>query len=507
MPRISRTFCPANIAAVVFVLFGFLAPLDVRAQLDPSQLAGIVEALSHDSAAGRPTPGRELDKAAQYIAARLRAAGADALGDDGGMLQRYPVIETVLSQDSARIEIGSLTTWRFGKDFFYAAGGGSDPEGVLGGPTVIVSGRVTSENSASLGVAEKVVIFLSPLTPRGAPEDFRSAFGLGGAGARAVILPGGRPDSLWKRLGAEPDEHKPSFAAAWPTWTHPGAVAVGAPRFRPVLELWAGRWQQLVAAARLDTVSLRSSDGSVKVTPVAAGATLTFARKIERVSWPSNVVAILPGSDPALRHEHVILTAHYDGLGRAKGGPPGPQSILNGADDNASGVAALIQVAQAIASGPRPRRSIIFAAVSGEENGLWGSDFLAMRPPVPRTSIVANVNMDMIGRSSGDSVFITGRHDTWLGPIANRAIARGARGLVLLDESALERRFPGQRANERSDHANFRRRGIPPIAFFTGWHADYHETTDDAAKVNYDALSRIAGLVRDLTLEIANSSR
>jgi Zn-dependent M28 family amino/carboxypeptidase len=200
-----------------------------------------------------------------------------------------------------------------------------------------------------------------------------------------------------------------------------------------------------------------------------------------------------------------VLTAHYDGLGRAKGRPPGPQSILNGADDNASGIAALLDVASELSRGPRPKRSVIFAAVSGEERGLWGSDILSLRPPVPIASIVANVNMDMIGRARADSVFVTGRRQGWLGPIAERAIARNRYGLTLLDEAALERRFPGERADDRSDHANFRKRGVPAIAFFTGWHDDYHETTDDFDKVNYDALARIASLVRDITLEIANA--
>ena len=430
---------PVNIVALMFLLFPGIeyagAQMQVQASttrglphadgidgrtLDSTRLRRIVEALAHDSTVGRKTPSAELDKAAWYIESHFRGIGVLPLGDDGTYLQKYPVIESVLSMDSARIGLGSLASWNFGRDYFYAGGGGGDPRGVIRAPVVIVTGNVTSETAPPLGVANKIVVFISPLNARGAPEDFRSAFALGGAGARAVILPGGRPDSLWRRLGADPDEHKPSASAAWPLWWEPVPGADTAQRFRPILELWGGRWQQFVAASGIDTASLRNAAGLPKATPISQAGVLDFSRKIERVSWPANVVAVLPGSDPVLRNEYIVLTAHYDGLGMAKGRPPGPQSVLNGADDNASGVAVLLEVARAIAASRRPHRSIIFAAVSGEENGLWGSDFLSMRPPVPRASIVANINMDMIGRPKGDTVYVTGTGDRKIGPIATR---------------------------------------------------------------------------------------
>ena len=252
--------------------------------LDSIRLKRIVEALAHDSTVGRKPPSGELDKAARYIENHFRGIGALPLGDDGTFLQKYPVIESVLSMGSARIGIGSLASWNFGRDYFYAGGGGGDPRGVIRAPVAIVTGRVTSEIAPSLGVANKIVVFISPLSPRGAPEDFRSAFALGGAGARAVILPGGRPDSLWRRLGADPDEHKPSASAAWPLWWEPAPGADTAQRFRPILELWGGRWNQFVAASGIDTASLRNADASPKVTSISQAAVLDFSRKIERAA-------------------------------------------------------------------------------------------------------------------------------------------------------------------------------------------------------------------------------
>ena len=465
-----------------------------------------MEALAHDSAAGRRTPSPALEKAAEYIAGRLRSAGLEPFGADDTFFQRYPLVESVLDGDSANIRIAGGPAWYFGRDFFYAAGGGRDPEGVIEAPLAIVTGKVTAATPGISQVAGKIVFFLSPLGPRGQPTDYRSAFALGGARARAVIRPGGRPDSLWLRLRTDPDEHKPSASAAW--ITAPVELSDSTQRFRPVLELWGGRWEDFVRASQMDTATLARADSTVRILVPGKSTRINFARRIERVGRPANVIALLPGSDPVLRHEYVIVTAHYDGLGSERGRPPGPASILNGADDNASGVAAMIDIAEFLSRGTRPRRSIIFAAVSGEENGLWGSDYLAMNPPVPREFIVANVNMDMIGRAKGDTVFVSGTHEKGIGPIAERTIrARGDLRLVIGDEAALERRFPGEKAQDRSDHASFRKRGVPAIAFFTGWHDDYHETTDDPPTLDYSALARITALVREITVSIANSGR
>jgi hypothetical protein len=464
-------------------------------------LRSIVEIISADSMAGRPTPSSELDRAAQFIAARFERAGLKPFGPDGSYLQRYPVVESILT-DSARIEIGA-SRWMFGKDFFYAGGGGTPPHGTLAAPVVLVTGKATPGAAELSKVSGKVAVFLSQLTPRGGPQDMRSAFALAGAGARAVVIAGGRPDTLWKLLTVDRDEHKPAVEAAWQRFAENPDNATQ--RFRSVLELWGGRWQGFVEAARFDTSAFHRSDSTLRVVEPGIQSRLVFARSIERVSWAPNVVGVIEGSDPALRHEYLILTAHFDGLGRALGRPPGPESILNGADDNASGVAALITVAEMLARAA-PKRSVIFAAVSGEELGLWGSDFLAMHPPVPISQIVANVNMDMIGRARADTVFMTGGAHAWLGPIARREAGK-APGLIIQDEAALERRFPGERADDRSDHANFRKRGVPALSFFTGWHDDYHETTDDAPTLNYDGLRRITGLIGQIVTSAASAPR
>lgn len=475
---------------------------------DQAELRRVVSVIAHDSMLGRPTPSPQLDQSAQFIAAEFAKAGLAPLGDERGFLRRYPVVETVLDEAQARIEFGPGTTWRLGQDFFWAGGGGGDPTGVLRGPAVLVSGGVTRENAASLDVAGRIVLFVPRLDARGSVADFGPVFALGGAGAKGVIVVSGRPASIWDRLRQDRDELKPSVAAAWPTWT----ADPSRPRpdgwfaFRPFLQLWDGRFGAFAQRAGIDTLEMRT-DGAPRVTPLALEGVLHFDRRIERVSWAPNVIGLIEGRDPALKHEYIVVTAHLDGLGQARGAPPGPRSVLNGADDNASGIAAIVLAARTLAGGrERPRRSVIVVAVSGEERGLWGSDAFAQSPPVPRSSIVANVNLDMVGRAAGDSVFVTGLGDPVIGAIATRALASGPGRLTILGEGELERRYPGQQFDEdRSDHANFRRRGIPSVHFFTGMNDDYHATTDDAERLNYATLQRISEATAHLVRALADA--
>jgi Zn-dependent M28 family amino/carboxypeptidase len=219
-----------------------------------------------------------------------------------------------------------------------------------------------------------------------------------------------------------------------------------------------------------------------------------------------NVVALLRGTDPALRHDFIIITAHLDGLGTVPNAPAGSDSVLNGADDNASGVAALLEIARALAaSGQRPRRSILFAAVSGEETGLWGSEYLLSLSQLQVGRVTANLNMDMIGRARGDSVFLVTTEDRRTSRIVAYATEEHQSWeLHLLGRDELDRRYPGQQLEDRSDHANFVRRGIPAVVIFTGLHEDYHRPGDVAGKINYDALARIVRMGADIAVALAD---
>lgn len=199
-----------------------------------------------------------------------------------------------------------------------------------------------------------------------------------------------------------------------------------------------------------------------------------------------NVVAILPGADPRLAGQVIVIGAHIDHLGRSPAGAldsDAGDAIRNGADDNASGTAGVLELARLFAARPA-RRTIVFANFSGEELGLLGSQHFVEHLPVPRDSVVAMLNFDMIGRLRGDSVIVYGT-DT-------------AREMTAVLDSAgaglpLTLRRVGDGFGP-SDHSSFYARDIPVLHFFTNVHDDYHRATDDAAKVNAAGAARVVTL-------------
>jgi Zn-dependent M28 family amino/carboxypeptidase len=219
---------------------------------------------------------------------------------------------------------------------------------------------------------------------------------------------------------------------------------------------------------------------------------------LSRLTAP-NTVGILEGSDPVLKREYVVYSAHMDHIGIT---PGRLDSINNGADDDASGTTGVIELAEAFSRpGARPHRSLIFLTVSGEEKGLWGSDYFAAHPPVPIDRIVANINMDMIGRNWPDTIVAIGKEHSDLGATLDRVNARHPE----LGMTAIDDRWPQERFYFRSDHYNFARRGVPILFFFNGVHPDYHEVTDSPDKINSEKEARILKLVFYLGQEIANA--
>jgi Peptidase family M28/PDZ domain len=211
-----------------------------------------------------------------------------------------------------------------------------------------------------------------------------------------------------------------------------------------------------------------------------------------------NVVAMVPGTDPALRHQYVVIGAHCDHFGRSSAHSSDPEAkdaIRNGADDNASGTAAVMELARQFASRPA-RRSIIFASFTGEELGLLGSQWFVEHPPVPIDSIVAMVNFDMIGRLRNDKLIVYGVATATELP----GIIADANVAPKLVVSAVGDGFGP------SDHSSFYTKGIPVLHFFTDLHDDYHKATDDAPKINAVGEARIVGMAERVVRSIADRS-
>ncbi len=221
------------------------------------------------------------------------------------------------------------------------------------------------------------------------------------------------------------------------------------------------------------------------------------AEVITRKAEIKNVVGVLEGEGP-LAEETVIVGAHYDHLGMGGAGTFAPWTVAvhNGADDNASGTAALLEVArQLAASEKKPRRRIVFIAFSGEERGLLGSAHYVKNPRFPLASTVAMINMDMVGRLKDNKLIVQG-------------IETAKEFDVMMDRLNEEYKFeitPKAGGYGPSDHASFYPKKIPVMHLFTGTHKDYHRPSDDWDKVNIEGMRRIAGMVTDITLEIANA--
>jgi hypothetical protein len=212
-----------------------------------------------------------------------------------------------------------------------------------------------------------------------------------------------------------------------------------------------------------------------------------------------NVIGILPGRDPVLRNQTVVLGAHYDHLGLGGFGSLDPDStglVHNGADDNASGVAGLIQVAARLAASP-PARTVVFIAFGGEELGLLGSAHYVQEPIYPLAGTLAMVNLDMVGRLRNGRLLVYG--------------ARSAKEFpALLDSlnwyAGFDLRAQGDGYGP-SDHSSFYAAKRPVLHLFTDLHEDYHRTTDDWQKVNLDGLKRVADFTLGLVTALANRTR
>src|SRR5687767_2614348 len=207
-----------------------------------------------------------------------------------------------------------------------------------------------------------------------------------------------------------------------------------------------------------------------------------------------NVVALLPGRDPVLRNQVIVIGAHIDHLGRSTRGaldPDARDAIRNGADDNASGTAAVLELARLFSARP-VRRSLLFANFSGEELGLLGAQHFVQNSPVRVDSIVAMLNFDMVGRMRGDSLIVygvaTAREMPSLLDSANATVGLSVRGL-------------GDGFGP-SDHSAFFARDIPVLHFFTNLHDDYHRATDDAQKINAGGTARVVMLAERVVREI-----
>ena len=459
--------------------------------ITPEDIIARIGALAHDSMRGRDTPSPELDKAAAWIGSEFAGMGLAPGGDDGSFIQRYPIARIRMNVPASGLRWGNGNRWQMGRDVGIPTPNYSPtgPEGVTGAAVALVGRARNADAYSGLGLAGKVVFWLVPTDRQGNPDPAGVNDGfaaLMGSRPAGVVLIMDRPQSQWNRMVSSLDRVR--TVTGWAD-TDP----------LPILEVRSRTAQPVLAAAGIDVDLVRNRP--LEVRDLRQNATITLARETLQEDHAPNVVAILEGSDPALRHEYIVYSAHMDHVG--VGRPVNGDSIYNGADDDASGTAGIMEVAEAFAAlNTRPRRSLIFLAVSGEEHGLWGSDFFAANPPVPIDQIVANLNADMIGRNWPDTIVVIGKEHSDLGRTLNRVNAAHPE----LNMTAIDDLWPEENFYFRSDHFNFARRGVPVLFFFNGTHDDYHRPSDEVGLIDEEKESRIVKLLFYLGLEVANAA-
>jgi hypothetical protein len=499
-----------------------------------------------DSMRGRDVLTQDNVRATAYIAREAERLGLEPAGDNGTYFQSLPIVRRAVDSATSTLTVAGKT-FAFGTGFLANTSGrqqGARIDAIFFGTAIDTTNLLTPSQ------VEGKYIALRPATP---PPNFNQAQFVATEGykryiamvrsARGVML---IVDSI--------------SAASRDVYFRPRSQTivrdfVDSPLninvTLPVAEAMFGAAPASLArgtAAQPATITLHVND-----TPAPAGR---------------NVVAILRGSDPKLRGEYVVIGAHNDHIGVRPQGPldhdsikvfnmvarpqgaesapskltpddwtrinaaidslrkihggPRPDSVYNGADDDGSGTVSVLEMAEAFAKGKdKPKRSILFAWHAGEEHGMWGSEYLVNNPPVPRDSMVAEINIDMVGRGAPTDITGTDSHgqqvhgaERYVQLVGSRRLSTELGNLVEAVNNGSDYHFTldyaldanGHPANIycRSDHAMYAAWGIPVVFFTTGGHQDYHQLTDEPQYIRYDHMALLDRMMFDVAMRVAN---
>ncbi len=528
--------------AATAILLVLAAPA-ARAQsapsvISPDSLKLHLFRIADDSMMGRQ-PGSEGDyKAAEYVAAQFKAAGLEPAGDNGTWFQVVPFVRQGV--DPAAVLKAGKVSLHAGNDFLPIGWVPARSWAFAATPVIYAGNARDSSTWISSDQAKGKVVVLS-VGKAGESRSYLSTF--------AAV-----PNTRWHDATAIMLAELDLLDAGVRTGQMQGSVMVDLhqPGTMPPA-FW-------VTPAAAD--SLFGGD-MTRMTPGTLGSSVAHTSSLLRtpVPYPArNVVAILRGTDPALRGEYVALTAHNDHVGfdhspvdhdslrahneivRHMGAdsperpetpaesvkvrhildslralrPPRADSIRNGADDDGSGTVSLIVLAQALSRpGARPRRSVLFVSHTGEEYGLVGSAWFTDHPKVPIDSIVADIDEDMIGRGSASDV--DGGGPTYLEVIGAKRVSTEFGEQLEKANAAQATPFvfnytfdtPGHPLQYycRADHYSYARYSIPAVSFSRGEHLDYHQVTDEPQYIDYVNMARVTQMVYDAVQLIGNADR
>jgi hypothetical protein len=503
------------------------------------QLRADLVFLAGDSLQGRLTDTPANAIAADWIASRFERLGLKA-GGNAGFEHRYLLMTAALG-DGNRLAVGepdaggARREFAPGEDFYphrfsasadvsgsvvFAGFGVTSPERAHDDYRDAVRGRVVLILDREPGVNDPNSVFDGVVTTEAA-SPLQKALAAQKAGASGVLF----VEDVHNANGPPPNFAAQS-AGYWPSpapRVERYTLMAWAEQVRiPVLQVSRSVGEMLALGARRALVDLaRTAETPGGVTPVPLNVRASFRASVHRRTVPDrSIVATLDGADPQLRTEHVLVGAHFD-----HEGADGPR-IFNGADDDGSGIVGLLEIAEAYAeaarAGQRPKRSLIFAAWNSEERGLLGAWAYTEFPVVPLDRIVANLNMDMIGRNEEVEVGGGGRFrgldlqtaesndnatnliGSVRSPDLKAVFDRANQGIGL----TLRYRYDNNVSNlmRRSDHWPFIQRGVPGIWVHTGLHPDYHTVNDRPEKINYAKMEKIVRMVYQASWDLANAA-
>ncbi|MEP6590576.1 MAG: M20/M25/M40 family metallo-hydrolase [Gemmatimonadota bacterium] len=467
--------------------------------ITPKAVLERISVIADDSMGGRNTPSAGLEKVAIYLADNYKKWGLLPAGENGGYFQRYTMVKRAADLAASYLEVdemGTVSHYRFDKWAFPTGPMTGLP---ISGPVRILAGTVTPATIAPLTLTGQVVLWVQD-GARAADNNLLNRALVAKAPAAILILTN-QDLTLFNSRMAQSRTGGRGMLEGFPV--------SGVPTLTMHDSIFAGDPQ---TANRPNWHDLRVSKSPV-VMDAPDGVSVTLLLKdveLSRFTAP-NVVAMVPGSDPLLKQEYVVFSGHMDHVGTADDGVGGCRpftrpdntidTICNGADDDASGTTGIFSIAEAMAKlKHKPKRSIVFLNVSGEEKGLLGSAWYAAHPTLPMDKVIADINMDMIGRNATDSIVVIGKEHSDLGvTLAGVQKQHPELKLVAADDI-----WPEENFYSRSDHFNFAKKGVPVLFFFNGTHPQYHRADDEVKLIDTSKLARVAKLGFYFGVEIAN---
>jgi hypothetical protein len=473
-------------------------------RVDPKAYIEHVKFLASDDLEGRGNGGRGLESAAEYIAAKFREAGLTPGGDAGTFFQQFEMTTgmSVEPGNSVKLLSGrSSVEFDIGQDYEIVSTSGDRPSSPSELPIVFAGYGISApafhyDDYTGIDATDKAVLIF---THEPQENDSKSVFEGQTNTPHATMM---RKVEVARRNGAkallvvDDANHRPAVDRFRRWLREPQAEDYGIPVFYLSRDM-----VQRALGTRLNLETIGDDidrDMSPKSRPLA-DVRASLLDRTTRVRRPvRNVIGTLKGSDPSLQAEAVIVGAHYDHLGRSGRFSMSQNTtgqVHHGADDNASGTAAVIEMAKA-AAGARTefRRSVVFMTFAGEEHGLLGSSYYVNHPTMPLDKTIAMINLDMVGRASG-RVMVDGLGNAPSVEDDLKAAQSGALKLAAL------RGGPGAGA---SDDASFLLRKIPSINFFSGFHSDYHRPSDTWDKIDAAGGAAVADLALALARRLAN---